>query len=365
MAKYTDLNITNINVSINELINRHTLNRNFEKLLDNDKKLAKLIDDMVQSATTIKEYYPGIAYTKGIYVWYKTAYKGKVQLFLLQNLIENNSNEPTLDDDTETASFRKSGWDNKNELKSVFDNSIKEYVGKYVQTRLLANHAYNTKYHRYGTLKDDDEAQDKILLADISNIKIDRKTKFYPYETVPLEETNSVVDGYYRRWDNGLLEYDITFKLGYTGDTEINGMKYQNIVCNNLSITVEDDAKYFMSDDDKTIFQETDKNTLSTIIGDMVQSNRNKLVNVYSATVDFPLAFVDTNYMIFASDITQQKRDQDKSSVDSGSNTLTYVNRTTSSISPIYITTNTNSNSIDAVGLVSNTFHCQIVGRWK
>ena len=51
----------------------------------------------------------------------------------------------------------------------------------------------------------------KLLLADMSNIDEDRKNNFFPNKTVMLTADNTIKSGYYRQYDNGLIEYDIIY----------------------------------------------------------------------------------------------------------------------------------------------------------
>jgi hypothetical protein len=59
-----------------------------------------------------------------------------------------------------------------------------------------------------------------------------------------LEPDNTIVNGYYRKWDCGLIEYDIIFKLGYTGNkVEHNGFYFDEVKCNTVELS---DSRYYM-----------------------------------------------------------------------------------------------------------------------
>ena len=65
-------------------------------------------------------------------------------------------------------------------------------------------------------------------------------------------QDSSVYYGYMRKWDNGLLEYDFTFRLGYIS-SDANGM--QLISANNLDVLHKNNNYlYFKTDDDMHMF---------------------------------------------------------------------------------------------------------------
>ena len=53
------------------------------------------------------------------------------------------------------------------------------------------------------------------LFTTIENIKEDRSKFFYPGYLESMIADDTTYYGYMRKWDNGLLEYDLTFRLGY------------------------------------------------------------------------------------------------------------------------------------------------------
>lgn len=97
-----------------------------------------------------------------------------------------------------------------------------------------------------------------------------------------------------------------------------------------------------------------------------IEKNRNDFVNSYSSEIVFEMPFKDNKYMIFGSDVRIQERNTDRMTIDSGLNTLVYTNKTAEKVSPVYIMYPENGNrNPRKSGLITNTFHCHIIGRWK
>ena len=118
---------------------------------------------------------------------------------------------------------------------------------------------------------------------------------------------------------------------------------------------------------------------LSSEMDDIVQVGRNDYVNVYTAEIAFPkfefngkyVSFADTRYMIFGSDVMSQDADSDYGEIEPSANCMTYCNKTRRQFTAIYITYPDDNhlgqagyNALNG-GLVSNSFHCHIVGRWQ
>lgn len=133
-------------------------------------------------------------------------------------------------------------------------------------------------------------------------------------------ELSPIIGGYCRKYDNGLLEYDIVFRLSYVGVAEVDedyGISATILNCNDLDLAnAHDDEKYFYAVNDTKIFnsKNDDESKEESEIGDTRQRARNDFVNVYHATIDFSAAAnnIDTpnpkfmnadSYMIFSGDI--------------------------------------------------------------
>ena len=363
---------TNIKVSANEIFDRYTLNRNFLKLFKNDQQILDLLKLAGQDLFALRSYYRGHTYQRGDFCLFTTKYKDDILVFILQCLIDNNTNYPEFKIVNYDVSFEDSGWLIKNSVSIFLNHTITTYINSIYKKKLLVLHDYNLSYHKYGEIPDMPALNTKVLKKDFSNIKEDRETNFYPHETIALQSDDVIVSGWYRRWDNGLLEYDIIYKLAYSKMSEEVGVEYSVLKCNDLTIldsdenpedtTYNENNKYFASDEDKIMFKL--KSSKQSMIENTIQTNRVPWMNVYSATIEFPVLFKDINYMIFDSSITNQERNTDLPTIDSGTNKVVYVNKCRKSITPMYIMNDLIKDPTKA-GLLLNTFHCKIVGRWK
>lgn len=154
------------------------------------------------------------------------------------------------------------------------------------------------------------------------------------------------------------------------------------VSCNNLNLRPSDGSEssfdrtnnmdYFNSVDDIGIFN----GSYSYIgkVGNQWHGNRNDFVNVYSAKLDFqeilPTGFKDTNYMVFSSDCMSQRRSPGGGSMNPGTNTVTFCNKSRRSITAIYVTTPSAEDREDGDFakngcMSSQSFSCRIIGKWK
>lgn len=144
---------------------------------------------------------------------------------------------------------------------------------------------------------------------------------FYPYYTRSLPADNVVLYGYYRVWDTGVLELDIVYRLGYTGQYHQDGYFTDVVECNTFSMAGAEYAnsntsRYFNTVKDRDIFAPLSSG--QSEMDDIEQVNRNDYVNTYSASINFPqfrfngknIQFLDEHYMIFGSDVLSQDADK-------------------------------------------------------
>ena len=111
MSAYVIENIEHVDESSNEIINRHTINRNFLKLLENDKALAALMDSPEINRNNIKAFHSGNPYVKGDLVWFKDySDDGVPVLHILRSLVDDNTNYPTKTLLDKVESYEVSGW---------------------------------------------------------------------------------------------------------------------------------------------------------------------------------------------------------------------------------------------------------------
>lgn len=366
--------------SSNEVLNRYTVNRHFSKLLENDKRLNDLYETVVNAGSGIRQFVEGTAYKKGELIWIVLDIpnkKNQKSLYLLQSLEDNNTTVPCLTMvEPNQYSFEPSGWKDKNEYTTIYETSLSAQIMQEFIQYIDTYHQYDADYHKYGALSNDVEQIDKVILRnDFSNIDENRKHVFFPNKTIHLDKDNVIINGVGRIWDNGLLEYEILFRLAYAGIEEIDGVQYEVLSCNSLDLNndklkeanieaAEDNNKYFSDQEAYAIFAKGGEKYIK--LGSTIQKNRNDYANSYSGTIKFPVAFSDTNYMIFNSDVRSQERSVAHQTIDHGANTMVFVNKTKTSVTALYVLM-----PIDRIadgrksGLVSNSFHCQVIGRWK
>lgn len=354
--------------STNQLVNQYVYNSSFRQLFNNDLILQKLFDEIYNTNENgIQAYNSKKTYNKGEIIWFKADnHKGIPTLYLLESIIDNNNNVPTLEYEDELYSFDKSGWKDRNEYNTFLNNEVSAYINQILNKHIDIFHNFDKDYHPFSTIKNIDDASKKIMLTDMSNIDKDRNQMFFPFQTFPLQKDNTIIGGYCRQWDNGLLEYDVLFQLGNIGTPTIyNGTTYQTIVCNNLDISgVDSSTKYFVDEKAANMFNNTYE--CSVVLEDMVQLNRNDYCNSYSGRIQFPIEFADLNYMIFSSSVRSCEKDISKQSIDCNQNSITYINKQKTSIDPLLLLMpDIKVKKGNRNGLVSNNFHCQIVGKWK
>lgn len=350
-----------IRVAVNEYLTRYSFNRNIEKLLQNDRYLAELYFNTIKSMNTV-QYVSGTTYEYNDIVWYKDDATGK--LYILKCIIDENAQRPDPND------FISSGWQNQQENIDIFKYNVKNWIYQLLNEK-FAEHEKSSR-HRFGNTED---YVNKILKSDLSNVRSDRLTNIFPSKTGKIRPLNDVLDGTYRVWDCGLLELDILYRMHLSDQIVMNNMSCDVVKANDLALmnghmrsptagNYNENDNYFNSSDSYDIFRSS--NSLSTLIGNMINTNQHKDTNAYYANITFPsiafngqaiTGFKDINYMIFASDVLAAG-DYD-GNIMSNQNSMTYVNKNNYSFTAVYLLHGTDR------GLNANSFHCQIVGKWK
>ena len=416
--------IENVNVSSNELVTRTSLNRNLLKLLENDKALLDYSGGVDRGLYRILPWEKGKTYDKNDLVWYVGYYvvpkniveyereMGRlsafdfssvssssdletlsagwqrerqnvydkyhiVTLFLLRSLDNLNSNEPELTMIDMIPTFDASGWKNENQFGTIYYDYFEDFTAHVLKDKLHEMHEVIKKYHKFGTLSSFSEIDNKVLKTDFSNLSENRSSVFFPYETITLDPSGSIVEGTMRKWDCGLIEYDLIYKLGdtsggyiqYAADGSL--IMHDNVAVNylNLNPIVEvsdpnlkyDNSPYYLTENDADIFVVPgEENAYST---DVKQTGLNSVVNTYCGTITFPIAFADTNYMVFGTEIACIDSGNGDGAAVANVNTTIYVNKAKKSITAVLIVPTYDSDVPRT--LVNNRFRCHVVGRWK
>ena len=378
----------NIHVAVNEQRNNiHVINRCLAKLLDNDKKLLELYTTMLGSLQ-IQPYDIEQTYHENDLVWFANG----SDLYVLR-CISQNSTYPILD--PKTFSFEESGWQNEIEYAHLLKIGADRLLQAQVKDMVL-NHSLDQNYHKLGKISYEiaspDYVESKLLNRNlgfqppyIGKLRSNRKNMHFPYQTFSLQSDASILKGCYRRYDCGLIEYDIIFKFGMSNgreDTtkgEKNVLSANNVVLNSFntvldagaSSTYADNSKYFFgqSADIFKIYNDSERN--SSTVGPNLQKNRNDIVNTYFAEIKLPQMFYNTNYNVFISDVLSQT--SDGKTLNPSPNVMTVCDKAPGSFKVVYVTYpladqtsfNIEGKNTTSGGLAANSFQCQVVGRWR
>ena len=374
---------TDVSIAPNEPMINNVFNRNFRTLLQNDKKLNELYKK-VFSQLNISDYSSAVKYDVGDMVWYEQDGKLYVLKCISDQAIEPNitllSEDPVKPSD---GDLKKSGWENLNRYMTIFDYGMDQLIASLVQNKYDA-HQTNIQYHPFGKISldstSDDYVGEKILKKDLSNIDIDRKSTFFPYQMIKMKSSESIATGYMRDYGK-VVEYDIIFKLGqsdvddgtqlFFGSKELSANVFSLNFYTGLaknSLNYNENVKYFQNSDALNIFAKSEDDEYevkSSTIGLLKQQNRNNYVNTYAATVVFTQPFLDLNYMVFSNSMLCQTSD---GSLIPSQNDIVVCNKMRDRISFVNIQLQDqqqygfDSNAATG-GLAANSFHCKIIGR--
>lgn len=225
------------------------------------------------------------------------------QFYILKSVFDGlNIHKPAVSEDLDTGKMYVVNSDYWEILGTSNDStfSAKDIADNYIEDRkhsFSENHELNTELsaHPTGKLGFD---QSDILYKTLDNIIEDRDKIFYPYHIESFIADNQIYYGMMRKWDNGLLEYDLTFRLSYVSSDN----NVEVLCANSLKVPhIENNYLYFKENGDYDIFNLSGE--YYTVINNSKQVNLNDCVNAYSAKLDFVEPFKDTNYMVFTSNV--------------------------------------------------------------
>lgn len=378
----------NLDVGSNEYATKYSINRILEKLIQNDKLLEEFYQEVFGSFM-IYEYQPGETYYYNDLIWFLDSEKN---LHILRcNKSQTNEN---LANWSFGQPFEKYGWKDLNPDIDIFKEfGFEKKISNWISKK-FKEHTDNLDYHplgkiSFGNTKPTSDIMTKISNREMSNLDPNRNQNFFPYQTIHLKtsENGPIIGGYCRKYDNGLLEYDIVFRLSYLGIREIDEdykISADILECNKLDLAKYHlDEDYFYGSGDSQIFNQESNlcSQFESEIGETRQRFRNDYVNVYSAVINFAQATstLDSpslkfkskdSYMIFSGDVTCQIRDTKTHSMNIGSNQMVFVSKQAGSFVAILVTypnQNFNTSGYNAKngGIEANSFHCSLVGRWK
>jgi hypothetical protein len=379
--------VEDLDVGVNEILQRYSFNRTSERLLSNDLALEDAYEAYLLQMNVL-EYVKGRRYGQNDLVWVRRS-SGDFKLFLVRCVLDDNDSDlqkivdsayaPGADAQPEPE-FDRYGWKDENRYIDAEDYGVAARLRRYFAGR-FNQHETDERYHRFGVMRDRADADAKVLRADLSNADPSRRTVFYPGQTFCIQPGGAVLYGFYRVWDCGTLEADIVYRLGYRGRQQMDGYSVDVIKCNDYSLrgveySSAETSKYFMSTKDRDIF--APQSDGESEVGDLVQRGRNDYVNTYTADIQFPrfrygdryVQFRDEQYMVFGSDVVSQDPDTALRRIRPGANCMAYSGKTRRGFTAVYVTypdrghfDEPGYNAANG-GLVSNSFHCHVVGRW-
>lgn len=231
-------------------------------------------------------------------VWFRDA---KNTLWILKCIISDNQTDPgQAIDDLDSLGyplFEKYGWQDLNKSLKLEDIDVDSYLRNEIQTIVIGHENDETK-HKFGRLSMEQDNPDyidgKILRSDLSNADPNRKLIHYPYVTGHFQD-NTILNGLYRVWECGIIEFNIIFRLGFVGQDKYGKDIYE---CNNMDFKFntastrqkkdyQENSMYFMTEDDAKIFMPCENmKTYEHIDVNSIQRNRTKYVNTYFGTLN-------------------------------------------------------------------------------
>ena len=390
MSQFIIDNVDNVDVSVGEFRNlTHVLNRALKKLLDNDRKLYEKY--MEATGGIVIQPYDRRKSVNGLYreedlVWWFDDVE--CALYVLRCLQDGNKTVVTHDCNI-NGMFDDCGWHNEFEQLDILDLGFEDPIDSMILQE-MSDHQKNIYHHRFGRVSLDEEDPNflgnKLLNRNIKNLSYNRNHYHFPVQTVQMVPDGTIIKGFYRRYDSGLIEYDINFRLGYTDEKDPERFGSRTILrCNDRKLNdftdildsatrgaYAENSRYFSGKANRIFLQEQTDDSVEpyySVIGTTVQKNRNDYVNTYFAKITFPVQFTDTKYSIYMSDMLSQTSDIKSS--QNGSNAMTFCDRTQKSVTAVYVTYPQSDKSDFGIpgynasngGLISNSFGIHVIGR--
>ena len=419
--------VDDVSVSSNELNLSHVMNRNFLKLLENDMAIGSLTENVRNGLYRIMPYIEGHTYSKNDIVFFVDTYpiptlssewygvydeagvkikSGKLDafkaiavadeievedvsgyeeewmkyhttaLFLLRSTRNNNTTRPKREYIDLQMRFDVSGWVNENPMGTIYYDYFDEYLRVILARKIKSLHEDDRNFHKFGTLSAYEEMNDKILRTDLSNIDPDRVGFHFPGHTYTVPETNTILGGQCRKWDCGLLEYYLEFKLGtdsevldsYNEDGSVRRLdqidaNYLNLKRKTVVLDDElvyDNSPYYLTEEDADIFKISGGKTRA--MNSIVQVNTNTKINALQGTLRFPEPFINTEYAIFLQS-PPCVCVEGSVEIEQNVNQMVFVNKARRSVTALLIIPT--YEGTEPKLLYTNRFKVQIIGRWK
>ena len=168
----------------------------------------------------IYEYDPTETYYYNDLVWFMSYAREPYILRCIKNKTSSDLNLWR-----EGESFEKYGWKDLNpNIDAMAEFGLEKKMSAWIAKK-FKEHQDSKDDHPLGKLsyggdKPSTDITSKVASRDMSNLDASRQQTFFPYHTTYLKTSSAspIVSGQCRKYDNGLLEYDIVFRLSYIGD---------------------------------------------------------------------------------------------------------------------------------------------------
>ena len=374
-----------IDISPNELIFKTQFNRNYLKLRDND---IRLFNQTLLTEGTFKKitfWNETTIYNANDLVWFNEYVYDPEQLewgiksvidvrtYLLRSMVNGNRSTPVKTVTDGLANFDDSNWKLVSEISQVWQDSIlsgSDYLSSRIDKELYSTPEVPSEgMHVHGPLSAVEELS-SLLDVDMENLNPARKNVFFVTKIDELAASNTIIGGVARYWAEPgegvqrVAEYDITFQLGdavvLRSVDEEGNMTISRTISANSFVPLDDvdagpymnrNSDYYLTDADRDVFSAYPSNSPDIKLDQMIQTNLNQFVNVYTGTITFPDVFADLNYMVFATCASQTTR---------MANQLIWTNKTRRSITAMLVLPVTTT--VAAGILRNNQFRCHVIG---
>ena len=178
-------NVRNIDVTGNEIMSKYQINRNLEKLLENDIIIYNACQSVLGSMS-IKEYTESATYQYGELVWFLLKDgAGKIDsLWLLRCIEDNNSKQPDVvklkSGQLDYSRLSESGWKDENKYIDLVSAGVVNAVRQHINDMMVSH--TSSDLHRFERLNPENISE-KVLMSNLSNLSSARKSIMFPYET--------------------------------------------------------------------------------------------------------------------------------------------------------------------------------------
>ena len=285
-------------IAPNEALNVGSVNRVIEHLLKNDDLLLEKLNASA-GAKSVVLWTKGTVYHPGDVVVYVTATKTGVKMAYILACIANTHTEPTAALKNDLKELESCGWKLMHETTVYLNDQelLKTDVLQPAVEESIADHEGNNPH--YGTIIESTDDFEKLFLKnDLSNYMSPKYPGgAYKAGSRMVGKYDEQTGNYVVKSTDGVTEQEIRFSFNPEANRNIE-------ILNNRYYWEYNSVK---EKSDSCIFSPFHGESFKTIELTNGLTYRNLRVpgtNVFSCTIDFPIPFLDSTYMIFQSSYT-------------------------------------------------------------